>query len=341
MQRWKRRPEGSNWGDFGPDDQIGRLNFLTPETVVRAVSEVRFGRTFCLSLPLNIPSRNVLSKNRQPPVLRPAIRNDRPYVNYPFGSDFAGATDIVSDDLVTLYLQHSTQWDSLAHVGSMFDADGDGVEESVYYNGYRAGDDVHAASVDRPESGALAETSALGVEKIAETCVQGRGVLVDLAAHFGHARTLVGYDLLCRVIEADGIEIEKGDIVCFHTGFAQLLLDTDGSQEQLSAAETCCVLDGSDTRLLNWIRDSHAAALVADNFAVESFTPHLLHGCCAALPLHEHCIFKLGMPLGELWYLTPLANWLREAARSRFLLTAPPLRLPGAFGSPLTPVATV
>ena len=48
-----------------------------------------------------------------------------------------------------------------------------------------------------------------------------------------------------------------------------------------------------------------------------------------------------GVNLGEIWHLTPLANWLREHTRSRFLLTAPPLRLPGAVGSPATPVATV
>ena len=41
------------------------------------------------------------------------------------------------------------------------------------------------------------------------------------------------------------------------------------------------------------------------------------------------------------WYLTELAAWLRESGRSRFLLTAPPLRMPGAAGSPVTPVATV
>lgn len=35
--RWTHRPEGSNWGDFGPDDQIGRLNLLTPERVRAAV----------------------------------------------------------------------------------------------------------------------------------------------------------------------------------------------------------------------------------------------------------------------------------------------------------------
>jgi hypothetical protein len=45
--------------------------------------------------------------------------------------------------------------------------------------------------------------------------------------------------------------------------------------------------------------------------------------------------------LGELWYLDELARWLREASRSRFLLTAPPLRLPGIVGSPVTPIATV
>jgi hypothetical protein len=58
------------------------------------------------------------------------------------------------------------------------------------------------------------------------------------------------------------------------------------------------------------------------------------------MPIHEHCLFKLGVHLGELWYLTELAAFLRQRTRSRFLLTAPPLRLPGAVGSPATPVAT-
>jgi hypothetical protein len=42
-----------------------------------------------------------------------------------------------------------------------------------------------------------------------------------------------------------------------------------------------------------------------------------------------------------MWYLTELANWLRAKKRNRFLLTAPPLRLPGAVGSPSVAVATV
>ena len=50
--------------------------------------------------------------------------------------------DVWADDVVTLSLQYSTQWDSLAHVGAEFDADGDGIEEAVYYNGYRASVDL-------------------------------------------------------------------------------------------------------------------------------------------------------------------------------------------------------
>jgi hypothetical protein len=47
------------------------------------------------------------------------------------------------------------------------------------------------------------------------------------------------------------------------------------------------------------------------------------------------------VPLAELLWLSDLADYLRKAGRNRFLLTAPPLRLPGAVGSPMTPVATV
>ena len=83
------------------------------------------------------------------------------------------------------------------------------------------------------------------------------------------------------------------------------------------------------------------ACLIADNYAVEAHPALPREGCCATLPLHEHCLFKLGINLGEIWYLTPLADWLRANRRNRFLLTAPPLRLPGAVGSPATPVATV
>jgi hypothetical protein len=101
------------------------------------------------------------------------------------------------------------------------------------------------------------------------------------------------------------------------------------------------VLDGSDGRLRRWVDESGLAVLIADNYAVEAVPGTAREGRHPFLPLHELCLFKLGIHLGELWYLHELATWLRGTGRSRFLLTAPPLRLPGAVGSPVTPVATV
>ena len=347
-KRWTRRPEGSNWGEFGPDDQLGRLNLITAQKVREGVAEVREGLTFCLSLPLDYPGGNVLNPRRHPPVLRPTVRNGRPNLNYRLAGDNPDATDVVSDDAVILHTQYSTQWDSLAHVGQLFDADGDGVPEPVYYNGYRAGVDVVGPS-DPAGAGAIdvvpAKTTcgarALGIENMAASCVQGRAVMIDLHAHLGRKRTAVGYDALMRILQADKVVVERGDMVCLHTGFAQVLLEMKREPDAHTLESSCAVLDGRDRKLLDWVTDSGLSVLIADNYAVEAH-PALSHpGRCAVLPLHEHCLFKLGVHLGEIWHLTPLADWLRAHGRHRFLLTAPPLRLPGAVGSPATPVATV
>lgn len=348
-QRWKRRPEGSNWGDFGPDDQLGRLNLLTPDKVRQGVAEVKEGLSFCLSLPLDYPGGNVLNPRRHPPILRPTLRNGRANFNYRMQIDDPDATDVLSDDAVILHTQYSTQWDGLSHVGQMFDADDDGVAEAVYYNGFRAGTDIvgptdaaDAGAVGTLQAVATSSAKALGIEKMAATGVQGRGVMIDLHAHVGRERVSIGYDDLMRIMAADGVEVEPGDMVCLHTGFGEMLVEMGGKPSHFALENSCAVLDGADRRLLDWITRSGLAVLVADNYAVEAHPAGKAYaGCCAIVPLHEHCLFKLGIHLGELWHLTPLANWLREHRRSRFLLTAPPLRLPGAVGSPVTPVATV
>ena len=252
--------------------------------------------------------------------------------------------DVWADDVVTLSLQYSTQWDSLAHVGAEFDADGDGVEEAVYYNGYRAGVDLVGPHADAAGDGSGHASFAhhLGLEHMAFHGVQGRGVLVDLAHHLGHDWQPVDRATLERIMEADGVVVEPGDVLLLHTGFATRVLEWEREPDPREIFTTCSYLDAHDPTLLEWIADSQIAGLVADNYAVEGLlgkdkdpSRH------SFLPIHHLCLFKLGVPLGELWYLDELATWLRAHERSRFLLTAPPLRLPGIVGSPVTPIATV
>lgn len=104
------------------------------------------------------------------------------------------------------------------------------------------------------------------------------------------------------IFDSDGVEVEKGDIVCLHTGLGQLIRDADGKLDQ-SIRHACAVMDGYDRKLLEWIADTGLAAIACDNLAVERSS-------------------TLG-------------------ADPRLPHRAPPLRLPGAAGSPVTPVATV
>lgn len=83
MRRWKNRPDGSNWGDFGDDDQLGKINLITPEIRRAAVAEIREGLSFCLSLPLDYPGGSELIKSRQPPH-RFCTHRPTGHVNYNF-----------------------------------------------------------------------------------------------------------------------------------------------------------------------------------------------------------------------------------------------------------------
>jgi kynurenine formamidase len=327
MGRWINRPEGSNWGDFGPDDQVGRMNLLTPEVRRGGIAEAREGIAFSLSLPLDHPGGE--TPFRKPPQLFAHPIGDQPAYNFRMG-----ACGVMCDDGVVLYTQYSTQWDSLAHWGQVFDADDDGVPEPVYYNGFRAGSDLECHGV-----GHTPHAHRLGIENLAMAGVQGRGVMIDLAAMYGTDPVPVDCPKLAAAIEAQKVEVRPGDFVLLYTGVDRIILD-NALRPGLNVAAVGPSLDGADPAVRDWISRSDIVALCSDNIAIE--TLRMEEGSMSpALPIHDLCLFKLGIHLGELWYLEELALWLRAHKRSAFMLTAPPLRLPGSVGSPVTPIATV
>jgi len=163
----------------------------------------------------------------------------------------------------------------------MFDADGDGRAEDVFYNGYRAGRDIigpayydaqgNMTPCDEPQG-----ARHLGVQNMAEACMQGRGVMIDLEAHFGRTGHIVSHAELMEVMRKDSVTVEPGDFVLFRTGFAEMLLEMNKQPDREKLMAGTVGLDGRDPKLQQWVTDSGAVALISDNFAVESMPA--LHG---------------------------------------------------------------
>ena len=180
--------------------------------------------------------------------------------------------DVWADDVVTLSLQYSTQWDSLAHVGAEFDADGDGVEEAVYYNGYRAGVDLVGPPSPTPAAtvGRTARSPTTWASSTwRSTACRAGGCCVDLAHHLGHEWQGVDRATLEEIMAADGVVVEPGDMLLLHTGFATKVLEWERNPDPVQIHTMCSYLDARDAALLEWIADSQISALVADNYAVE------------------------------------------------------------------------
>ena len=70
----------------------------------------------------------------------------------------------------------------------------------------------------------------------------------------------------------------------------------------------CTYLDARDESLLEWIADSQISALVADNYAVEGMVGRRREEKHSLLPIHNLCLFRLGVPLGKLGKPEDLAS---------------------------------
>src|ERR1043166_34424 len=105
-----------NWGKWGPDDEIGTLNYATPEDIVAAARLVRQGEV--ISLALNFDHTGPRAAKSKYPSLG---RINPLHVMLRTGTDaYSGVLDHrgirAADDLVVMPLQCGTQWDGLGHI---------------------------------------------------------------------------------------------------------------------------------------------------------------------------------------------------------------------------------
>jgi len=89
-------------GRLGSGRSIGRLNLLTADKVKKGVAEVKEGKAFCLSLPLDYPGGTVVNPRRHPPRLIANKREGMPYIAYPLARENPQWIDVVCDDVVEM-----------------------------------------------------------------------------------------------------------------------------------------------------------------------------------------------------------------------------------------------
>jgi len=296
----------SNWGRWGDDDRLGTLNLLTPERVRAATRLVRTGEIVDLGLPIGpgAPPQRAGSPRFAPVHLM--LR--APDEVWPGGM-------IGADDMVVLPLQAVTQWDGLGHNGY----------DGFFYNG------VAASTVSSKGS---AEHS---VHLAAAKGVVGRGVLLDLVRLAGGQALALGQritpeqlDDACR---AQGVDVGPGDILLIRTGWLDQWT-VGGEVGRLWDGQPGLTLDCAP-----WLRTRDVAAVVMDNTGIEHIPTDPAHG--TAWPLHCVLIRDMGMTLGEMAVLHVLADVCAREGRWEFLFAATPLKVEGAVGSPITPIAVL
>lgn len=298
----------SNWGRWGANDRIGTLNHLTPECVVDAARLIRRGAIFDLGLDVNANGPQ-LGGFRANPV----------HVMTITPPDMAGNRHglIAADDFIMMPLQSVTQWDGVGHIGY----------DNLFYN------NISAETITT-----MGGSRELSIDQIAVKGIAGRGVLFDVAAHRGvdcmAAGDVIEIAELEEIERKQAVEVKPGDILLLRTGWIRQLL-VHGSPETCWNGEP-----GLDHRCCAWLQDRQIAAIASDNWGVETSAPNQTGGFDEIYqPFHSIAIRDMGMTLGELFNLEELSKDCATDNIYEFFFTAPPLKITGGVGTPITPLA--
>lgn len=294
-------PAGPEWwpSEWGPDDERGAANLVTPAKVLEAASLIREGRIY--ELGRTYEQGMPIFGNRHFSLTIPGLP-----------TFISGAENgvVFNDELVSGELgQIGTQFDGLGHVGTEIDGD------YVFYNGFKLS-----------EFGTSYGLTKLGIEKVGALFT--RGLLLDVARYKGVERLDPTYIITIEDIEGtlamEGIdEIRPGDAVLFHTGWGQLW---NVDNEAYGASEP-----GPGITAIKWLTEKRILLTGADNFAMEAAP-----GENPERPIEGHqWLLSRGIYNLENLDLSALA----ADRVYEFAFIFAPVKLTGATGSPGNPIA--
>jgi len=302
----------SNWGRWGKKDEIGTLNYTTPENIVDAGRLIRTGKVY--SLALDFDQRGPQGGRKTSPA--PIPRFNPIHLMTRTGTDaYSGVLDgrklRSADDLVIFPLQATTQWDGLGHI----------FYGNYMYNGYDCRNVTTAGA------------AKCGIEKTKSKIV-GRGVLIDVPRYLGKRWLPDGYairnGLLDEVLEQQGTEVRRGDFLLVRTGHMEAKLAAGSWDGYLADAP------GLAFETLDWLHAKEVAAVATDTVGAEVIPNETDE---AFQPWHWISIPMMGLTVGEIFYLAELAADCAADHRYDFFFVAPALPITGAVGSPTNPMA--
>jgi len=302
-----------NWGKWGDDDEIGTLNYTSPEDIIAAAQLVKKGKVISMALNFdNAGPQGAKSKY-------PAMGRINPlHTMLRTGTDaYSGVLDHrgirAADDMVVMPLQCGTQWDGLGHV----------FYEDYMWNGYDCREVTSAGA------------QKCGIEKTKNKMV-GRGVLLDVARFKGVDTLEDGYAItsqdLYETADSQEVKVNTGDFVIVRTGQMEDKLRA-GSWDGYPGGDA----PGFSFETLEWIQDTELAGLASDTWGCEVRPNESEEGINQ--PWHWITIPIMGMTMGEIFYLKDIADDCDDDGTYEFLFVAPALPITGAVGSPINPLA--
>jgi kynurenine formamidase len=290
----------NNWGRWGDDDERGALNLLTPEAVMRGASAITTGKVYPLGIP--IQAEGVPNFDYRGKPMRLTLEDSTDEGSY---AEYGCAPGTGAHEDVLIFASHATShMDALIHV----------YEDHQHYNG-----------VPHLAMRAMVGATKLGIEKAAGFA--SRAVLLDFVRYFDEGpwvlggRNVTGADLQ-GACDAQGVEIQSGDIVLLRFGYLDMWWAQNG---EVGFDQPGLGLDGAE-----WLAAKDVIAVGADNAAVE----------CVPfdgndfLAVHKVLLVRHGIYMLEFLDLSaPARDECWEG-----LLSVAPLKITGATGCPINPI---
>ena len=186
---------------WGAEDQLGSANLVSPKSTLKAAQLIKQGKSLPLGIVIdaNTPAFPPRSLNLQ--VVQPNQQGGQKLTQFGYPGNY-------NDDILQTWVGIGSQIDGLGHLG----------EKGYYYN-----------CNSEKEISAITGLTKLGVHDIPP--LVGRGVVLDMAAHMGKEVLAAGDHFgeaeIKAAAEAQGVAIGEGDVVLFHTGWTEGMLESD------------------------------------------------------------------------------------------------------------------